>query len=73
MDDYFSINTSVKYPETVNYIAREKTKTRTLPGAGGFEIMRPGGGRGTQPALLVSQRVKQIAQENISHCCAKIA
>ena len=67
----------MKYPETVNYIVGEKTKTRTLPGAGGFEIMRPGGGggrgRGTQLALLVSQRVKQIAQENISHCCAKIA
>ena len=65
----------MKYPETVNYIVGEKTKTRTLPGAGGFEIMRPKGGRGrgTQLALLVSQRVKQIAQENISHCCAKIA
>ena len=77
LDDYFGINTSVKYPETVNYIAGEKTKTRTLPGARGFEIMRPrgegGGGEGTQPTLLVPQRVKQIAQENISHCCAKIA
>ena len=47
MDDYFSINTSVKYPETVNYIVGEKTKTRTLPGAGGFKIMRPRGGGGT--------------------------
>ena len=75
LDDYFGINTSVKYPETINHIAGEKTKPRTLPGARGFEIMRPRGegGEGTQPALLVPQRVKQIAQENISHCCAKIA
>lgn len=53
MNDYFNINTSVKYPETVNYIVGEKTKTRTLPGAGGFEIMRPRGGEGERdPACL---------------------
>ena len=54
LDDYFGINTSVIYPETVNYIAGEKTKTRTLPGARGFEIMRPRGegGGGRDPAYL---------------------
>ena len=44
----------MKYPETVNYIVGEKTKTRTLPGAGGFEIMRPRGGEGERdPACLI--------------------
>ena len=55
LDDCFDIDTSVKYLETVNYIAGEKTKTRTLPGARGFEIMRPrggGGGGGGGPACL---------------------